>query len=386
MSGSALSSLDIPFNGKAIEAQSEDALWSWEWSYPEGAETVSCTWTNSYYARYIHSIEVVYSPDLGGKQECGLSFAAKNYEAIIGETFTSPTLINPNKLSVAWTSTDEKVATVDNAGKVTLVGGGKTVITATTEGNEEFAAGNAKYELEVIPTASSIKELLEYAPNVYDRVKVNFPATVAFCNLSTSFVVDSENNAACFDDIRNKNNTSASTTNMYKVGQVIPAGWIATNATMYESIIWEGIPAKPTETAEVTYEKVESVTPADADRVVTLMNVKFETRTAEGNTKAYGTTPDGTSYEFQNTYNAPSKGAGTYDVTGVVRYSKRGSTVYFYIAPISYTDSDTSAAEMTEAENGKARYYNLQGAEIANPQAGTYVKVINGKSTKVIKK
>ena len=60
--------------------------------------------------------------------------------------------------------------------------------------------------------------------------------------------------------------------------------------------------------------------------------------------------------------------------------------MYFYIAPISYTDSDTSAAEMTEAENGKARYYNLQGAEVANPQAGTYVKVINGKSTKVIKK
>ena len=386
LTGVSLLTLEIDFNGKMIESEKQGDLFCWSWNDAEGPETLTMKWQNKFSARYIHSIELTYTPDLGGKLESGISFAQTSYEAIIGENFTSPKLLNPNNLSIAWTSSDEKVATVDETGNVTLVGGGKTVIMAATEGNEEFAAGNAKYELAVIPSASNIKELLEYAPNVYDRVKVNFPATVAFCSLSTVFVTDSENNAACFDDIRNKNNTSASTTNMYKVGQVIPAGWIATNATMYESVIWEGIPAKPTETAEVTYEKVESVTPADADRVVTLMNVKFESRTAEGNTKAFGTTPDGTRYEFQDTYNTASKPAGTYDVTGVVRYSKRGSSEYFFIAPISYAESSTTAAEITEADGAGARYYNLQGAEVANPQAGTYVKVINGKGTKVIKK
>lgn len=34
----------------------------------------------------------------------------------------------------------------------------------------------------------------------------------------------------------------------------------------------------------------------------------------------------------------------------------------------------------------RARFYNLQGAEVANPESGVYVKVVNGKATKVIVK
>lgn len=385
MSGSGLASLDIPFNGVELEGESENSLVSWTWNDAAGVETVSCTWQNSYYARYIHSIEVVYTPDLGGKEECGLSFSSNSYDAVLGEAFTSPTLINPNHLSIAWSSSDEKVATVDAEGKVNLIGRGTTVITAATEGNESYAPGNAKYELCVIPTASNIVELLENAPALYDRVKVTFPATVNFANGSIAFVTDTEGNAACFDDIRNRNSTSTSTITLYKVGQVIPAGWIATNATIYESVIWEGIPEKPSETVDVTYAKVTSVTPADADRVVTLENVTFTTRTAEGTTKAFGTTPDGASYEFQDTYNVASKPAGTYDVTGVVRYSKRGSTVYFYIAPISYEVSQGSKVENVEINEDNARYYNLHGVEVADPISGPYIKVVNGKSKKIFK-
>ncbi|MDE7350447.1 MAG: Ig-like domain-containing protein [Muribaculaceae bacterium] len=386
MSGLALVGLEIPFNGEAVESENENSLYTWSWKNAEGVENVTCTWTNNYYLRYIHSIKVEYTPDLGGKQECGLSFTNTSYEAIIGEKFTSPKLKNPNNLAVSWTSSNESVATVDAQGNVTLVSGGKTTIAATTEGNDEFAKGNAKYELEVIPSASNISELIKMAPALYDRVKVNFPATVTYCNLSTAFVIDSEGNASCFDDIRNRGNQSTSSTNMYKVGQVIPAGWIATNATINESVIWEGIPDKSTETVEVTYPEVQSISRADADRVVTLMNVKFEKNTPEGTSKAYGTTPDGTSYEFQNTYEISGKPAGTYDVTGVVRYSKRGSTEYFYMAPISYAESKESSAELNEAETGKARYYNLQGSEVSEPKSGTFVKVVNGKSTKIIKK
>lgn len=386
MSGTGLTTLDLPFNGKTVEPEYETSLFTWTWNDDEGAENVTCSWNNTYYQRYIHSIDVTYTPDLGGKEACGLSFPTTSYEAILGESFSSPKVSNPNKLAITWSSSNESVATVDAEGKVTLNGRGKTIIAASTEGNEAFAKGNAKYELVVIPTASNIPELVKFAPEVGNRVKVNFPATVTFCNISYAFVIDSEGNAACFEDIRNKNSTSAVATNMYKTGQVIPAGWIATNATIYESAIWEGIPGKATETVEVEYPEVASITPADTDRVVTLMNVTFDTRTAEGNTKAYGTTPDGTKYEFQDTYNTLSQPAGTYDVTGVVRYSKRGSTEYFYMAPISYKTSEGTSAEINEAETGKARYYNLQGTEVSNPKAGAYVKVVNGKGTKVIRK
>ncbi|MDE5786457.1 MAG: Ig-like domain-containing protein [Duncaniella sp.] len=385
MSGSALSSLDIPFNKEEIEAKVDNGLASWKWESSEGTETVTCSWTNSYYARYIHTISVEYTPDLGGKKECGLSFSRKSTDGFLGETFTEPRFSNPNHLEIQWTSSDEGVATVSSNGKVTLVGKGNTTITAFTEGNDDYASGNAKYVLSVIPTASNITELNEYAPSLYDRVKVNFPATVNFGYGSIAFVTDSEGNAACFDDLRNRNSTSTTVITIYKAGDVIPAGWTATNATVYESTIWEGLPEKSTETTEVIYPSVTSITKADADRVVTLLNVKFDTYTASENTKAFGTTPDGTRYEFQDTYDTGSKPAGTYDVTGVVRYSKFGSTEYFYIAPISYAVSGSVSASIIESETGDASYYNLQGIQVAEPNSGTYVKVINGKSVKIQK-
>ncbi|MDE6697381.1 MAG: Ig-like domain-containing protein [Muribaculaceae bacterium] len=378
-------SLDVIFNGAAIECSGENPIYNWVWTNEEGVEKVTFSWTNTNYARYIHSIDVVYTPDLGGKLENGLSFSEKSFEAVLGESFSSPILTNPNNLNISWTSSDESVATVDAEGKVTLVDKGTTVITATTEGNDEYAAGNAKYELSVIPSASNIAELKAMAPNQYDRVKVNFPAVVNYGNLSFAYVTDAEGNATCFDDMRNRNSSSTSVVTLYKAGQVIPAGWIATNATMFGSAIWEGFPEKSTETVEVTYPVVTSITPEDADRVVVLENVKFEGRTPEGTTKAFGTTPDGTSYEFQDTYNIGSKRAGTYDVTGVVRYSKRGDSEFFYIAPIKYTEAAGSFVEIEESDAIKATYYNLDGTPVAEPKSGVFIKVENGKSLKIVK-
>ncbi|MDE7345533.1 MAG: Ig-like domain-containing protein [Muribaculaceae bacterium] len=392
MSGQSLATLDIPFNGKEISGENDGALWSWEWSDQEGSENVTFSWTNNYYQRFIHSIDVEYTPDLGGKQECGLSFNDKSYEAIIGESFKAPTLKNPNNLEISWSSSNESAATVDAAGNVTLVGKGTTFIKAATAGNSDFAAGNAMYELEVIPSASNIKQLLELAPDIYDRVKVNFPATVTFGNLSFAFVIDSEGNAACFDDMRNRNSQTNTGTTIYSVGQVIPAGWIATNATIYNSPIWEGLPAKSTETVEVVYPKVNSVTPADADRVVTLKNVTFEKGTAIDTTKAYGTTPDGTTYEFQDTYGTPYKPAGTYDVTGVVKYSKRGSTVYFYIAPLAYSEPSGDADDPTPPTPAEPTFPNeikytinnadnLEGVTVAQAtENGTLTFSVEGES------
>lgn len=385
MSGSGLTTLDIMINDATIECSGENPIFTWKWDDAEGSEKVTCSWQNTNYARYIHSIEVIYTPDLGGKQECGISFSEKNVDGILGEAFSSPILSNPHDLNIVWTSSDENVATVDANGEVTLVDKGTTVIKASTEGNDEYAAGYAKYELCVIPSASNIAELKALAPNVYDRVKVNFPATVNYGNLSFAYVTDAEGNATCFDDMRNRNSTSTAVVTLYKAGQVIPAGWIATNATIYESAIWEGYPEKSNETVEVTYPKVTSITPEDADKVVVLENVKFETRTPEGTSKAFGTTPDGTRYEFQDTYGVGSKAAGTYDVTGVVRYFKRGSTVYFYMAPIKFTQSAETSVEIEEADAIHTQYYNLDGTPVAQPQSGIYIKVENGKSVKIIK-
>jgi len=85
------------------------------------------------------------------KQDAGLAYAEETYRANLGEGFTAPTLTNPNNLVVAYTSSNEKVATVDAAsGRVTIVGTGVTTITATFDGNDKFFQDEASYALTVV--------------------------------------------------------------------------------------------------------------------------------------------------------------------------------------------------------------------------------------------
>ncbi|MDE6479825.1 MAG: hypothetical protein K2L45_06090 [Muribaculaceae bacterium] len=385
MSGYALTNLDVVFNGVETESEKEGSMYYWLWSDEGGKEKLSIEWGSTFMARYIHSIEVTYTPDLGGKQECGLSFSKKSVEGMLGERFSSPTLRNPNNLPINWTSSNENVATVDQNGKLTLISSGITIITASTEGNDEYAAGNAKYELTVIPVAKNFVQMKEEAPNVSDKVKVNFPMTVTFANGSYAYVTDSEGNAGCIHDLRNQSGSSTTVNTIYKIGNVIPAGWIATNATIYESVIWEGKPDKVTENVTVEYPEVTSVTPEDADRVVILKNVTFE-KIASGTTKGYGETPDNKRYEFQDTYETSPVAVGTYDVTVLVKYSKVNTTEYFYLVPLAYQEASESKVEAAEIKDAKESYYDLTGKKIDNPKSGVYVKVSNYEATKVIVK
>lgn len=78
-----------------------------------------------------------------------ISFSKTSVECYINDTFTEPVL-SGNKTTVTYSSSDEKVATVDAAsGKVTILSVGKTEITATAEETEEYKAASANYVLTV---------------------------------------------------------------------------------------------------------------------------------------------------------------------------------------------------------------------------------------------
>lgn len=80
------------------------------------------------------------------------AFTAETAEAVIGEDFTAPKLINTYEGTVFYGSTDESVATVDeNTGAVTLVGPGQTTIFAFLDGEEPM---EAYYILNVIDPSS----------------------------------------------------------------------------------------------------------------------------------------------------------------------------------------------------------------------------------------
>ena len=92
----------------------------------------------------------------GTKMPAGISFAQESYTATLGQTFASPVLTNPNSLKdITYTSSDEKVATVDVSGNVSLVAAGTTTITAAFAGNDAYAAGSTSYTLTVQAATTS---------------------------------------------------------------------------------------------------------------------------------------------------------------------------------------------------------------------------------------
>ncbi len=87
------------------------------------------------------------------KKPAGLSWGKASTTVTYGDTESYekylPTLQNGNNLSITCTSSDEKVATVTNAGVITVVGVGKATISATFEGNEEYEAQSVSIEITV---------------------------------------------------------------------------------------------------------------------------------------------------------------------------------------------------------------------------------------------
>ena len=84
------------------------------------------------------------------KKAAGLSWGTASREVTIGSDSNSfPTLSNDNNLSVTYTSSDPSVATIASDGTVTLVAAGKTNITASFAGNDEYEAGEVTYALTV---------------------------------------------------------------------------------------------------------------------------------------------------------------------------------------------------------------------------------------------
>ena len=86
-----------------------------------------------------------------------LSFSSQTATATYGDaSVTTPTLSNPHQVDLTWTSSDKKVAKVNNSGVVTIVGAGKTVISAAFAGNDTYSAATISYTLTVNKAAATV--------------------------------------------------------------------------------------------------------------------------------------------------------------------------------------------------------------------------------------
>ena len=249
--------------------------YKYSWSSDEGSESVEAHLNAAafYSTRTIRSIEVTYQPALGDKQPSGLAFNSENVDYIFGNTFTAPTLSNPNNLDITWSSSNEEVATVDENGDVNFTGTpGSTTITASTDGNDDFAKGKVSYKVNVTGNAKNVKELYQYAPLTGDKVYLDFPLTVTYAATTAVFAVDAEGNAC---QILDEKAHAAQKATSLKVGDIIPGGYMVSWAPSSAPGAFgaASIPAV-TETTEVTYPTVSSINVSSAARLLSIANLR----------------------------------------------------------------------------------------------------------------
>ena len=84
----------------------------------------------------------------GGKMDRGLSFSPEEVICMFGETPQKPVL-NGTYSTVTYTSSNDRIATVDANGNVTTLNTGTVTITATVDEDEQYSAATASYTLSI---------------------------------------------------------------------------------------------------------------------------------------------------------------------------------------------------------------------------------------------
>lgn len=99
-----------------------------------------------------------------GKEAAGLAFETAAYLVKANGSLATPTLTNPNNLTVTYTSSDANVVAVnETTGALTIKAAGKAEITASFTGDENYQAGSAKYTIYVAEQAGTAEDPLTEA-------------------------------------------------------------------------------------------------------------------------------------------------------------------------------------------------------------------------------
>lgn len=249
----------------------------------------------------------------------GLSFsepAFTIYADKISE-FETPTLTNPNNLTVTYASDKEDVATVATDGTVTLTGStGTAKITASFAGNAEFGAGSASYTITVKPTPTAVATIAATTELTSGtEFIVNYDLTVAYAKGSNVFAYTAD-----------KEFIQLYGSNSYEVGDIIAKGWVGQYALYNNGAVPEIKPvgafpaaAYKSEVAFVPAEVAAADVKAElVNHVIVVKGVTFATGITAGKTTTNGTVGQ-TTLAFYNSFELAAQEAGIYNVTAVVQ-------------------------------------------------------------------
>lgn len=115
----------------------------------QSAGTATITIKSATSANYAPASATVAVTVTDTRSEAEISFDETAVAKTWGDAFAGQTLTNPHSLDVAYSSTDETVATVSSTGAVEILKAGSTTIKATFAGNATYKAAIASYTLTV---------------------------------------------------------------------------------------------------------------------------------------------------------------------------------------------------------------------------------------------
>ncbi len=323
------------------------------------------------------STEITTADSGDTREPAGLAWSESSVTLRADEldSFTAPTLTNPHNVAVTYASDNTGVATVSEAGAVTLTGTvGTAKITASFDGNTTYREQEVSCTITVEPAPTAVTTVTEtIALPTGTAVKVNYPLTVAFVNHSNVFACDEDGD---FIQLYGSNTL--------KAGDVIPAGWVGTyklyNNTTPE-IEFEALPTATEGSFTPKTVAATDITTALVNHVITIKNVDFDEATPATKTNFTGNVGE-TEISFRNNYSLESVEAGKYDVTVVVTIYNQAPSLYV----VSYAKSETDSALLIGAGDNAApvEYYNLQGVRIDNPANGIFIRRQGSKAQKIV--
>ena len=113
-------------------------------------------------------ITVYYKQDKRSNSE--LAWSEESVSLTVGDAFTAPTFNNPNSVApISFKSDNTNLATVNNAGAISLKAGavGTATITASFAGNETYKDAEVKCTISVSPKTENVVILAQYAGKWY---------------------------------------------------------------------------------------------------------------------------------------------------------------------------------------------------------------------------
>ena len=134
------------------------------------------------------TITVYYKQD--NRADAGLAWNPATVSLTVGDAFTAPTFSNPNSLTVSFESSNTALATVDNAGVISLVSGvtGKATITAKFDGNSNYKDATVTCTITVNPKTEIVVILAQYNGQWYALKNVEETAGKVLAALPVNYV------------------------------------------------------------------------------------------------------------------------------------------------------------------------------------------------------